>query len=225
MFKNACKQGLRNAAQVSTALPTKLGTSVARSFAGKAGRIHNIHKDNIPRPGDGVAKEDMPFFHQRFQNVDDIAKLMIDEVDDTIQKRVKHKIPRKRASKLMHELNQEYVAENIASRPNVLQTDFRVGDAIELEVVSHGGIRSDQIEKVRGVVLSKVNKGLGASVLIRDVVFGDAVERRFPVHSPLIRSIKVLDKNFIYKGKRKVKRAKMYYVRDRPLKDCQVSKY
>lgn len=201
-------------------------TNSVRSFAGKAGRIHNIHKDYIPKPGTGVPKDQMPFYHHRYGNYDDVRMIARDDNDEVVvPKRTKHKIPRKRASKLMNELHQEVVRNNVASRPNVLQTDFWPGDAIEIEVVSHGGVKSDKTEKARGVVLGRVNKGLGASVLIRDVVFGEAVERQFPLHSPLIRSIKVLEKNFIYKGRRKVKRSKLYFLRDRPLKECQVSKW
>jgi Ribosomal protein L19 len=46
-------------------------------------------------------------------------------------------------------------------------------------------------------------------------VFGVPVERRVPLHSPLVRSIKVLESNFVYKNRRKVKRAKLYFLRDR----------
>ena len=125
----------------------------------------------------------------------------------------KFKSPRKRASKLLHELNTEAVTLSKARNPELWETDIKVGDAIEFVVVD--GVKSDKTEKIRGVVLGKYNRGLDTSVLIRDVVMGQTVERRMPLHSPLIRSVQVLEENFIYKGKRKVKRAKLYYLRDR----------
>ena len=223
MLRGVCKQGIAAMSHIQLSSP---GT--VRYFAGKAGRLHNINKAYIPRPGTGVSKEEMPFYHHRYGNYNDLRTIAKNEgTNDTgaPQKRIKHKIPRKRASKLMNDLHNEVVANNIESRPDVLQSKFCIGDAIEVEHVSYGGIKSDKTEKARGVVIGRVNKGLGASVLIRDVVYGEAVERQFPLHSPLIRSIKVLEKNFIYKGRRKVKRSKLYFLRDRPLKECQVTKW
>ncbi|EEC51891.1 predicted protein, partial [Phaeodactylum tricornutum CCAP 1055/1] len=91
----------------------------------------------------------------------------------------------------------------------------RVGDAIEIEMVSDGGVKSDDTDLIRGVVIGITRRALDTTVLLRDVVFGEPIERRVPLHSPLLRSLKVLEENFIYKGKRKVKRAKLYFLRDR----------
>ncbi len=191
-------------------------TQPHRTFAGKSGRLHSINMKYVKKPGEGVTKEEMPFYHHKYSNYDDRKRL---EFDPVLPTRKKHKIPRKRASKVYYELHKEAVEKNVSERPNVLQTDFRVGDAIEVEMVGQGGVNSTQkLEKARGVVIGRVNKGLGASVLIRDVLFGTPVERRIPLHSPLLRSLKVLEKNFIYKGRRKVKRAKLYFLRDRPIK-------
>ena len=148
----------------------------------------------------GVAPEDMPFLHHgkrpRYQNY------------------TKFKSPRKRASKLLHELTKEKVQSSKEANPQVWETEFRVGDALE---VAWGepkgpGAKSD---KIRGVVIGITRRALDTSVLLRDVVFGQPVERRVPLHSPLVKSIKVLEENFVYKGKRKVKRAKLYFLRDR----------
>lgn len=127
----------------------------------------------------------------------------------------KFKSPRKRASSLLHELTIEAVAKSKEARPKVLDTAFRVGDAIEIKLVAQGGVKSNNFEKIRGVVIGINRKGLDSSVLIRDVLFGEPVERRVPLHSPLLKSLKVLEENFVFKGKRKVKRAKLYYLRDR----------
>ena len=127
----------------------------------------------------------------------------------------KFKSPRKRASKLLHELTTNAIAESRDSKPAIFNVPFAVGDAIEFRVVTQGGSQSEQLERIRGVVLGIFRKGLDHSVLIRDVVSGTVVERRVPLHSPLVKSLRVLEENFVYKGKRKVKRAKLYYLRDR----------
>lgn len=127
----------------------------------------------------------------------------------------KFKSPRKRASSLMQQLKNEAIERSKKENPKVWEVPFRVGDAIEFEIVAQGGVQSDKTEKVRGVVLGIFRKGLDHSVLIRDVLFGEPIERRIPLHSPLIRSLKVLETNFVFKGKKRIKRAKLYYLRDR----------
>jgi large subunit ribosomal protein L19 len=95
-------------------------------------------------------------------------------------------------------------------------------------MVSQGGLlESDkqEIEKIRGVVLGIVNRGLGSSMILRDVVYGVPIERRIPLYSPMIKDAKLLERNFIFKGKKKVKRAKLYYFRDRNPLLTKVSKY
>lgn len=151
----------------------------------------------------------------------------------------KFKSPRKRASKLMLDLTNEAMAKSKASNPVVWETHFCVGDAIELEVISKGGIpqpikkkkkdgeendddddddddayerpkpERKNLERMRGVVLGIFKKKMDTSVLIRDVIHGLPIERRIPLHSPLIQSLRVLEKNFVFKGKKRIKRAKL----------------
>ena len=150
---------------------------------------------------DSVAPEDRPFLHHglrpRFRDYK------------------KFRSPRKRASKLLLELNQEAITKSKEAKPAVWETDFRVGDAVELQVVNQGGAKSDNTDKMRGVVLGIFKKGLDTSILIRDVLFGEPIERRIPLHSPLVKSLKVLERNFVFKGKKKIKRAKLYYLSER----------
>jgi large subunit ribosomal protein L19 len=135
----------------------------------------------------------------------------------------KFKSPRKRASKLFQDLNDEAVLRSKEKNPAMWQEKFRVGDAIELKMVVQGGVhpkegdsdKVQELEKIRGVVLGIVNRGLGSSVILRDVVFGEPIERTIPFHSPMVKEVTVLERNFIFKGKKKVKRAKLYYFRDR----------
>lgn len=141
----------------------------------------------------------------------------------------KFKNPRKRASKLFHELKQEAVQNGRLAKPAVFQTKFRVGDAVELEIVASeerlsSPTATNRLEKVRGVVLGHEKRGISESIRIRDVLHGEPVERKVQLFNPLVKSLKVLEKNFVYKGKRKVKRAKLYYLRNRPDNDSKVTK-
>lgn len=158
--------------------------------------------------GNGVPRKEMLFYHFKKKQ----------------RARPKFKGPRRRASKLFSDLNQEAVEESKNRNPAVLGVPFRVGDAIEIESVSQGGVDSIQREKIRGIVIGIVNRGLGSSVTVRDVLFGYPVERQIPLHSPLLKSLKVLEKNFLHKGKKKVKRAKLYYLRDRLPQESRVTK-
>lgn len=162
----------------------------------------------------GVDPKDMPFLHFR---------RTISQQEQP--NRQKFKIPRKRASKLFHQINTELVQDNVEQKPAVLQVPFRVGDAIEVTQVASGGVHSTEMETVRGVVLGIRRRGLGSAIYIRDVLMGEPMERHIPFHSPLVKSIKVLQKNFV-KGKegKKIKRAKLYYLRKRNPALCRVTR-
>lgn len=165
-------------------------------------------KSTLPKKGEGVPPDEMPFFHL------------------SPKKRVvnpKFESPRKRANKMFATITEEAIDKSINQNQDVLGVPFRVGDAIEISLVSEGGVNSTQLEKIRGVVLGRKNRGLGSGVYIRDVVLGEPIERKISLHSPLLKSLKVLEKNFVYKGKRKVKRAKLYFLRDRLPQETKVS--
>jgi len=164
-------------------------------------------KSTLPKKGEGVPPDEMPFFHL------------------SPKKRVNPKFesPRKRANKMFATITEEAIDKSINQNQDVLGVPFRVGDAIEISLVSEGGVNSTQLEKIRGVVLGRKNRGLGSGVFIRDVVLGEPIERKISLHSPLLKSLKVLEKNFVYKGKRKVKRAKLYFLRDRLPQETKVS--
>lgn len=127
----------------------------------------------------------------------------------------KFKSPRKRASSLLKEIQESAIKKSKEANPKVWDVPFQVGDALEIQSVVQGGVKSTETEKLRGVVLGIYRRGLDHTVLLRDIVLGEPIERRIPLHSPLLKYLKVLEKNFVFKGKRKVKRAKLYYLRDR----------
>ena len=140
----------------------------------------------------------------------------------------KFKSPRKRASKLFAQLNQEACEKAKKSNPSIWQENIQVGDAVEFKMIVQGGLKESEkqeTEKVRGMVLGIVKRGLGSSILLRDVVFGVPIERRIPMYSPMVLDATILEKNFLHKGKKKVRRSKLYYLRDRNPLLTKVSKY
>ncbi|CAM9692181.1 unnamed protein product [Chrysoparadoxa australica] len=141
-------------------------------------------------------------------------------------RREKHKIPKKRATSLMTDLMAEARAELKERCAARKFPEIRPGDAIEVEMLPYMSSTRPQI--ARGVVLAMPRKGLDSTFLIRDVINGLVVERRIPLYSPLLQSIRVVYPAWIHKGKRKgkrVRRNKLYYLRDKDEALCNVSGY
>ena len=85
--------------------------------------------------------------------------------------------------------------------------DFRPGDNVKVNVrVVEGG--RERIQIYEGVVISRDGGGLSETFTVRKVSFGVGVERIFPLHAPIISSVEVTRRG-------KVRRAKLYYLRDR----------
>lgn len=84
--------------------------------------------------------------------------------------------------------------------------EFRPGDTVEVNVNITEGTNT-RIQAFTGVVIARQGAGVRETVLVRKVSFGVGVERRFPLHSPQIDSIKVLRRG-------RVRRAKLYYLRN-----------
>ena len=86
--------------------------------------------------------------------------------------------------------------------------DFAPGDTLRIGYKVSEGTRS-RVQNYEGVVISrKGGSGISASFSVRKVSFGEGVERIFPLHSPNLDSIEIVKKG-------KVRRAKLYYLRDR----------
>src|SRR6201996_6965124 len=88
--------------------------------------------------------------------------------------------------------------------------DFRVGDTIRVNVrlkEGEGEKEKERLQAFEGVVISKKGRASGATFTVRRVSFGVGIESIFPLHSPTISSIAVV-------GKGKVRRARLYYLRD-----------
>ena len=92
--------------------------------------------------------------------------------------------------------------------------DFKVGDtvAMKIKVIEADKVRLHPFE---GTVISKTERGLKSTFTVRKISFGEGVERVFPVHSPVIESLKVISKG-------KVRRSKLYYLRHMVGKQAKV---
>ena len=93
--------------------------------------------------------------------------------------------------------------------------DFFAGDTIKVGVRIVEGKR-ERIQYFEGVCIAKKNRDINSSFTVRKISFGEGVERTFALYSPVIGSIKVLRSG-------KVKRAKLYYLRDRKGKSARIS--
>ena len=83
---------------------------------------------------------------------------------------------------------------------------FRPGDTVDVNVKIKEGNNS-RIQTFTGVVIARQGSGLRETFLVRKISFGTGVERRFPLHSPSIDTIKLVRKG-------RVRRAKLYYLRN-----------
>lgn len=92
--------------------------------------------------------------------------------------------------------------------------DFAPGDTLKVHVkVSEGG--RERIQVFQGVVVKRQGSGVRATFTVRKVSFGVGVERTFPLHSPTVDKIEVVTRGA-------VRRAKLYYLRDRIGKAAKV---
>lgn len=98
-----------------------------------------------------------------------------------------------------------------------LRTDipeFRAGDTVRVNVKVVEG-NNTRTQAFQGVVIARQGDGIRATFDVRKVSFGVGVERKFPLHSPVIESIEVLRHG-------KARRAKLYYLRDRHGKAAKI---
>ena len=108
---------------------------------------------------------------------------------------------------------------NKASVKKILTTKkipkFFTGDTIKVGVRIAEGKR-ERIQYFEGVCIAKKNRDINSSFTVRKISFGEGVERTFALYSPIISSIKVVRSG-------KVRRAKLYYLRDRKGKSARIS--
>jgi large subunit ribosomal protein L19 len=83
---------------------------------------------------------------------------------------------------------------------------FDVGDTVKVNVIIKEGDK-ERIQVFKGDVIAKRGRGLGETFTVRKISFGVGVERIFPLHAKSVKSVEVVKKG-------KVRRAKLYYLRD-----------
>ncbi len=102
--------------------------------------------------------------------------------------------------------------------------DFREGDTVRVNVrvvdfkdLKGGKVdRRERLQAYEGVVIARHNKGISSSFTVRKISDGVGVERIFPLHSPMLESIKVVRRGI-------VRRAKLYYLRELRGKAARIS--
>ena len=108
---------------------------------------------------------------------------------------------------------------NKASVKKILTTkkipEFFAGDTVKVGVRIVEGKR-ERIQYFEGVCIAKKNRDINSSFTVRKISFGEGVERTFALYSPIIGSIKVIRSG-------QVRRAKLYYLRDRKGKSARIS--
>lgn len=93
--------------------------------------------------------------------------------------------------------------------------DFQPGDTVRVNVRIREGER-ERVQAYEGVVIARAGEGVQENFTVRKISFGEGVERVFPVLSPMIESIEV-------KRRGVVRRAKLYYLRERRGKSARIA--
>ena len=114
--------------------------------------------------------------------------------------------------KNIEDINRESVKKILAKKKI---PEFFAGDTIKIGVrISEG--KRERIQYFEGVCIAKKNRDINSSFTVRKISFGEGVERTFALYSQIIGSIKVVRSG-------KVRRAKLYYLRDRKGKSARIS--
>ncbi len=114
--------------------------------------------------------------------------------------------------KNIEDINRESVKRILSSKKIA---DFSPGDTIKVGVKIIEGKR-ERIQYFEGVCIAKKNRDINSSFTVRKISFGEGVERTFALYSPNVSSIKIVRSG-------KVRRAKLYYLRDRKGKSARIA--
>ena len=114
--------------------------------------------------------------------------------------------------KTIEEINLHNVKKILAEKKI---PEFFPGDVVKVGVRITEG-KKERIQYFEGVCIAKKNRDLNSSFTVRKISFGEGVERTFPLYGTLIDSIKVIRSG-------KVRRAKLYYLRDRTGKSARIA--
>ena len=114
--------------------------------------------------------------------------------------------------KNIEEINQSIVKKIVSERKH---PEFFPGDIVKVGVRITEGKR-DRIQYFEGVCIAKKNRDINSSFTVRKISFGEGVERTLALYSPIVDTIKVVRSG-------KVRRAKLYYLRDRTGKSARIA--
>ena len=109
-------------------------------------------------------------------------------------------------SKVIDAIEQEQISKDVP--------DFSPGDTVVVQVKVSEGER-ERLQAFEGIVIAKRNRGLNSSFTVRKISHGEGVERVFQTYSPTVSAIEV-------KRRGDVRRAKLYYLRDRTGKAARI---
>ncbi len=112
---------------------------------------------------------------------------------------------------VIEQLNKEQT-EALSAKREI--PEFSAGDTVKVWVKVREGTR-ERLQAYEGVVIARQGAGLMESFVVRKISYGEGVERVFPIYSPNIDKIEVLRRG-------KVRRAKLYYLRDRRGKSARI---
>ena len=111
-----------------------------------------------------------------------------------------------RNNKIIEQLENEQLSDSIP--------EFSAGDTVSVQVLVQEGNR-ERVQAFEGVVISKRNRGLNSSFIVRKISHGVGVERTFQLHSPVIKEITVMRRG-------DVRKAKLYYLRERSGRSARI---
>ena len=114
--------------------------------------------------------------------------------------------------KTIEEINQHNVKKIISEKKI---PDFFPGDVVKVGVRITEG-KKERVQYFEGVCIAKKNRDINSSFTVRKISFGEGVERTFALYSPAVDTIKIIRSG-------KVRRAKLYYLRDRTGKSARIS--
>ena len=109
-------------------------------------------------------------------------------------------------SKIIDAINQENLKKSVP--------EFSVGDTVKVMIKVIEGDR-ERLQAFEGIVIARKNGGISETFTVRRLSFGVGVEKTFPIHSPNVEKFEVVRKG-------KVRRAKLYYLRNRVGKAAKV---
>lgn len=113
---------------------------------------------------------------------------------------------------VIQQIEQQLIASLTAERA---VPEFRPGDTLRVNVRVIEGNR-ERVQAFEGVCIARRNRGVSSSFTVRKISYGEGVERVFPLYSPRIDSVDVVRRG-------KVRRAKLYYLRDRRGKSARIA--